>query len=51
MILTTGIISINLYQAFPQVNKRYWARGYFCVTAEEFGKEIIKECLDNQFDR
>ncbi|MCP4990127.1 MAG: hypothetical protein GY928_30045 [Colwellia sp.] len=29
----------------------FWGRGYFCVTAEELTKEMIKEYLDHHFER
>jgi len=45
-----------LFQEFPQLKKRYWgqnfwARGYFCVTARELTKEMIKEYLEHHFER
>ena len=51
-----GRTSTKLFQEFPQLKKRYWgqhfwARGYFCVTAGELTKEMIKEYLAHHFER
>jgi len=51
-----GRTSTKLFQEFPQLKKRYWgqhfwARGYFCVTAGELTKEMIKESLEHHFER
>jgi putative transposase len=51
-----GRTSTKLFQEFPQLKKRYWgqyfwARGYFCVTAGELTKEMIKEYLEHHFER
>ena len=51
-----GRTSTKLFQGFPQLKKRYWgqhfwARGYFCVTAGELTKEMIKEYLEHHFER
>ncbi len=50
-----GISSVKLFEEFPHLKKRYWgrhfwARGYFCVTAGELTKEMIKEYLDHHFE-
>jgi putative transposase len=46
----------KLFEEFPTLKKRYWgqhfwARGYFCVTAGELTKEMIKEYLAHHFER
>lgn len=51
-----GSTSTKFFQEFPQLKKRYWeqhfwARGYFCVTAGELTKEMIKEYLEHHFER
>jgi putative transposase len=51
-----GLTSTKLFQEFPQLKKKYWgqyfwARGYFCVTAGELTKEMIKEYLVHYFER
>lgn len=51
-----GRTSTKLFQEFPRLNKRYWgqhfwARGYFCVTAGELTKEMIKEYLEHYIER
>jgi len=48
--------STKLFQEYPMLKKRYWgqhfwARGYFCVTAGELTKEMIKEYLEHHFER
>ncbi len=48
--------SSKLLQEFPHLKKRYWgqhfwARGYFCVTAGELTKAMIKEYLEQHFER
>jgi putative transposase len=40
----------------PQLKKRYWrqhfwARGYFCVTAGELTRGMIKEYLEHHLER
>ena len=50
-----GRSSSKLFEEFPHLKKRYWgrhfwARGYFCVTAGELTKEMIKEYLDHHFE-
>ena len=50
-----GRSSSKLFEEFPHVKKRFWgchfwARGYFCVTAGELTKEMIKEYLDHHFE-
>ena len=51
-----GRSSTKILREFPHLNKRYWgrhfwARGYFCVTAGELTKEMIKEYLEHHFER
>lgn len=50
-----GRTSIKIFDEFPHLKKRYWgnhfwARGYFCVTAGELTKEMIKEYLEHHFE-
>ena len=50
-----GRSSTKILQEFPHLKKRYWgrhfwARGYFCVTAGELTKEMIKEYLAHHFE-
>lgn len=50
-----GRSSEKLFEEFPHLKKRYWgrhfwARGYFCVTAGELTKEMIKEYLEHHFE-
>ena len=50
-----GRCSTKILQEFPHLKKRYWgrhfwARGYFCVTAGELTKEMIKEYLAHHFE-
>ena len=50
-----GRSSTKILQEFPHLKKRYWgrhfwARGYFCVTAGELTKEMIKEYLVHHFE-
>ena len=51
-----GRTSSKIFEEFPHVKKRYWgrhfwARGYFCVTAGELTKKMIKEYLAHHFER
>jgi putative transposase len=51
-----GSTSTKLFQEFPHLIKRYWgrrfwARGYFCVTAGELTKEMIQEDLKHHFEK
>ena len=51
-----GRSSIKILEEFPHLKKRYWgrhfwARGYFCVTAGELTKEMIREYLEHHFER
>ena len=51
-----GRTSMKLFEEFPQIKKRYWgrhfwARGFFCVTAGELTKEMIREYLEHHFER
>ena len=51
-----GRTSTMLFDEFPSLKKRYWgrhfwARGYFCATAGELTKEMIKEYLEHHFER
>ena len=51
-----GRTSSKLFAEFPHIKKRYWgrhfwARGYFCVTAGELSKEMIKEYLNHHFEK
>jgi len=51
-----GNSSKKIFQEFPHIKKRYWgqhfwARGYFCVTAGELTKEMIREYLEHHFER
>ena len=50
-----GRSSTKILQEFPHLKKHYWgrhfwARGYFCVTAGELTKEMIKEYLAHHFE-
>ena len=50
-----GRTSSKVFEEFPHVKKRYWgrhfwARGYFCVTAGEPTKEMIKIYLEHHFE-
>ncbi len=50
-----GRTSAKIFEEFPHLKKRYWgrhfwARGYFCVTAGELSKEMIKEYLEHHFE-
>ena len=50
-----GRSSSKLFDEFQFLRKRYWgqhlwARGYFCVTAGELTKEMIKEYLAHHFE-
>jgi len=56
MRMVKGRTSSKIFAEFPQVKKRYWgrhfwARGFFCVTAGELTKEMIKEYLAHHFER
>ncbi len=56
MRLIKGRTSSKLFEEFPHIKKRYWgrhfwARGYFCVTAGELSKEMIKEYLSHHFEK
>ena len=51
-----GRTSRKIFEEFPHLKKRYWgrhfwARGYFCVTAGELTKKMIKEYLAHHFER
>ncbi len=51
-----GRTSSKLFEEFPHIKKRYWGRhfwerGYFCVTAGELSKEMIKEYLNHHFEK
>ncbi len=51
-----GRSSTRLFQEFTHLKERYWgrhfwARGYFCVTAGELTKEMIKEYLEHHFEK
>lgn len=55
MRIIKGKTSMKIFQDFPHLKKRYWgrhfwARGYFCVTAGELTKEMIKEYLEHHFE-
>ena len=50
-----GRSSRKIFEEFPHIKKRYWgrhfwARGYFCVTAGELTKKMIKEYLAHHFE-
>lgn len=50
-----GRSSSKLFDEFPHIKKRFWgrhlwARGYFCVTAGELTREMIKEYLEHHFE-
>jgi len=49
-----GWTAKKLFEEYPLLKRRYWgrhfwARGYFCVTAGELTKEMIKEYLEHHF--
>ena len=51
-----GRSSTKLFEECPHLKKRYggkhfWARGYFCVTAGELTKEMIREHLEHHIER
>jgi putative transposase len=51
-----GRSSAKLFEEFPHLKKRYWGRhfwgrGYFCVTAGELTKDMIREYLEHHFER
>ncbi len=51
-----GRTSRKIFEEYSHIKKRYWgrhfwARGYFCVTAGEVSKEMIKEYLAHHFER
>ncbi len=51
-----GRSSAKILEEFPHLKKRYWgrhfwARGYFCVTAGELTKEMIRVYLEHHFER
>lgn len=51
-----GRSSRKVFEAFSYLKKRNWgrhfgARGYFCVTAGELTKGMIKEYLAHHFER
>jgi len=50
-----GRSSSKLLSEFPHIKRRFWgrhfwARGYFCVTAGELTREMIKEYLEHHFE-
>ena len=50
-----GRTSSKLFEEFSNIKKRFWgrhfwARGYFCVTAGELTKEMIKAYLEHHFE-
>ncbi len=45
-----GRSSSKLFEKFPELKRRYWARGYFCVTSGELTEEMIKEYLEHHFE-
>jgi putative transposase len=50
-----GRSTTKLFEAYPELRKRYWsrhfwARGYFCVTSGEVTEEMIKEYLEYHFE-
>lgn len=51
-----GRSSAKVFEEFPHLKKRYWGRhfwgrGYFCVTAGELTKDMIREYLEHHFER
>jgi putative transposase len=40
----------KLFEEFPELKKRYWARGYFCVTVGKMTEEMIKNYLEHHFE-
>ncbi len=51
-----GLSSTKLFEEFSHIKKRYWgrhfwARGFFCVSAGELTKEMIREYLEHHFER
>jgi putative transposase len=51
-----GRSSTKIQEEFPHLKKHYWGRhfwtrGYFCVTAGELTKEMIREYLEHHFER
>ncbi len=51
-----GRSSATLFEEFAHIKKafwgrHFWARGYFCVTAGELTKEMIREYLEHHFEK
>jgi putative transposase len=46
-----GRVSRKIFEELPHVKKRYWARGYFCVTSGELTKEMIQDYLAHHFEK
>ena len=50
-----GRTSSKLFEAFPNLKKRYWgrhfwARGYFCATVGQMTEEMIQDDLAHHFE-
>ena len=45
-----GRTSLKLFEEYPHLKKRYWGRGYFCVTAGELTREMIQVYLEHHFE-
>ena len=40
----------KLFEAFPELKKRYWRGGYFCVTVGTVTKEMIEKYIEYHFE-
>jgi len=40
----------NIFEEFPELKKRYWGRGYFCVTVGQMTEGMIKNYLEHHFE-
>ncbi len=45
-----GRSSAELFDSYPDLKRRFWARGYFRVTSGELTEEMIKEYLKHHFE-
>jgi len=45
-----GRSSRKIFEYFPIIKKKYWGRGYFCVTSGEVTEDMIKNYIENHFE-